>query len=178
MTVYFTADTHFGHEVIRRHCRRLFASADEMNEVMIERWNAAVGLRDDVWHLGDFAHGASETAAVILKRLRGRKHLVHGNHDRHGVRILPGWASSSPFVEIKADGTRISLMHYAMRTWPGSHHGALHFFGHSHGAMPGDRQSLDVGVDVWDFRPVALAEIRARLAGLSERRRRCNPATA
>jgi calcineurin-like phosphoesterase family protein len=54
--------------------------------------------------------------------------------------------------------------------WNASHHGALHFYGHSHGNLPGDSQSLDVGVDCWDFRPASLAEIRARLATLPTRR--------
>jgi calcineurin-like phosphoesterase family protein len=47
-----------------------------------------------------------------------------------------------------------------MRTWPGAHRGALHLYGHSHGTLPGNSQCCDVGVDVWDFRPVALPAIR------------------
>jgi hypothetical protein len=35
---------------------------------------------------------------------------------------------------------------------------------HSHGGLAGDSQSLDVGVDCWDFRPVTLREIKERLA--------------
>lgn len=34
--IYFTADTHFGHENFIRFCSRPFASAEEMDEVMIE----------------------------------------------------------------------------------------------------------------------------------------------
>jgi hypothetical protein len=50
-----------------------------------------------------------------------------------------------------------------------SHRGALHFYGHSRDNLPGDAQCLDVGVDCWDFRPVSLAEVRARLATLPAR---------
>jgi hypothetical protein len=52
------------------------------------------------------------------------------------------------------------LCHYALRTWNGSHRGALRLYGHSHGGLAGDSQSVDVGVDCWDFRPVTLDEIR------------------
>ena len=66
--------------------------------------------------------------------------------------------------------TRVVLLHYAMKVWPRSHRGALHFYGHSHGTLPGDSQSVDVGVDCWDFRPVRLDEIRRRLATLPPHR--------
>ncbi|KRP89238.1 hypothetical protein AOQ73_26835 [Bradyrhizobium pachyrhizi] len=33
--------------------------------------------------------------------------------------------------------------------------GAIHVYGHSHGKLPGNGASCDVGVDRWDFRPVA-----------------------
>jgi calcineurin-like phosphoesterase family protein len=43
------------------------------------------------------------------------------------------------------------------------HRGDLHFYGHSHGTLPGTAASTDVGVDCFDFRPVTLDEIRVRL---------------
>ncbi len=169
MAVFFSADSHFGHANIICHCKRPFLSVDEMDAALIANWNSLVQPSDDVWHLGDFAFGGPEVAAGYLKRLRGRKHLIWGNHDRPTVRELPGWASSQAMAEVKVDGTRIILCHYGMRVWNAAHHGALHFYGHSHGTLPGDRQCCDVGVDVWDFRPVRLAEIRERLGTLPER---------
>ena len=62
------------------------------------------------------------------------------------------------------DGTMVVLCHYAMLVWSRSHHGAIHLYGHSHGNLPGDSQSCDVGVDCWDFAPVSIEEIRVRLA--------------
>ena len=48
--------------------------------------------------------------------------------------------------------------------WPRMHRGDLHPYGHSHGSLPGTGASTDVGVDCFGFRPVALDEIRVRLA--------------
>ena len=65
---------------------------------------------------------------------------------------------------VVVDGVGIWLSHYAHRTWPRLHRGDLHLYGHSHGTLPGDSRSLDVGVDCWGYRPVTLAEIRERMA--------------
>ena len=171
MTTWFTADTHFGHANIIKYCNRPFADTAEMDGAMVANWNAVVQPDDDVWHLGDFAFRSMKAPQSYLERLTGRKHLIWGNHDSQQARSAPGWTSSQAMAEITVDGVRLVLLHYAMRVWPKSHYGSLHFYGHSHGNLPGDRQSCDVGVDCWDYRPVTLAEIRRRLATLPERGR-------
>jgi calcineurin-like phosphoesterase family protein len=170
MTVWFTSDSHFGHANIIKHTNRPFTSVASMDAHMIAQWNGVVRpTKDEVWHLGDFAFRSTENPGEYLSRLNGIKRLVHGNHDSDEVKKLPGWASSQPMAEIKVNGIRIVLLHYAMKVWNASHHGSLHFYGHSHGNLPGDRQSCDVGVDAWDFRPVRLEEIQERLLTLPER---------
>ena len=72
MTVYFTSDNHFGHAGARNLYRRPFASVEEMDRQMIDRWNSAVEPEDEVWHLGDFAVGQSpERVALLLRTLHG-----------------------------------------------------------------------------------------------------------
>jgi calcineurin-like phosphoesterase family protein len=166
---WFTSDTHFGHANIIRFCARPFESVGAIDAAMIANWNATVRPDDVIWHLGDFVVRSARSPDDYLRRLNGRKHLVHGNHDTEASRTSAGWASSQPFSEVSVEGFRLVLLHYGMRVWPGDRRGALHLYGHSHGNLPGDRQSLDVGVDVWGFRPVSLAEIRARMATLPER---------
>ena len=161
---WFTADLHLGHASIIGLCGRPFADVTYMDAAILDNWNARVQPGDDVYVVGDFCWSGPETTAHTLRKLRGRKHLVHGNHDRQAVRGLKCWASSSPLMEIQVEGQRIVLCHYALRTWRGVHRGALHMYGHSHGALAGiPGRSCDVGVDCWDFRPVSLDEIRERL---------------
>ena len=62
MALFFTSDTHFDHARIIELCNRPFSSVEEMNETMIERWNARVKPHDVVWHLCDFTLKGAETA--------------------------------------------------------------------------------------------------------------------
>ena len=168
--IWFTADTHFGHSNIIKFCRRPFGSVAEMDETMIERWNARVKPYDVVWHLGDFAfHKSREKLYEIFNRLNGDKCLITGNHDHTNTRMLP-WSTVRALTSIHLDDKQPLIMcHYALRVWDRSHHGSLHIFGHSHGTLGGNNQSLDVGVDCWNFQPVNIDEIRERLKTLPAR---------
>lgn len=164
---FFISDTHFGHANIIRMCNRPFAGLEEHDRLLVESWNAVVQPGDVVWHLGDFARGLDAKASRrVFEQLRGHKRLILGNHDfRGGTRSL-GWESVQHYAETSIDGTRICLFHYGMRVWPGMHHGSVMLYGHSHGRLPGNRQSMDIGVDVMGFSPVTWPQIRARLEEL------------
>ena len=166
MQTWFTSDTHFGHANIIRHCGRPFATGAATDMALIMAWNAVVQPGDTVWHLGDLAFRSAGPAGSYLARLHGRIHLVWGNHDDEGTRTEPAFASAQAMAEVTVKGQAVVLCHYAMRVWPGSHRGALHFYGHSHGTLPGDSRSCDVGVDVpaFRYRPVPRGEVRKHLA--------------
>ena len=163
----FTADLHLGHANIIRHCSRPFANVNEMDRTLIDNWNEVVQPSDTVWCLGDFAYDRADPRALrrIFSQLRGSKHLIAGNHDGKAVREL-GWSSVRDYAEISVDRTRVVLSHYSMRSWNAMRNGSVQLYGHSHGALPGTRQCLDVGVDAWGFRPVTWPEIVESLATL------------
>ncbi|ARO54135.1 metallophosphoesterase [Methylorubrum zatmanii] len=164
MTTFFTADTHFFHAGVLRMSDRPFADIAEHNELLVQSWNSVVGPRDEVWHLGDFGMGGTpEQYAALFKRLRGRKYLVRGNHDRTKTTRL-GWHEQHELVSRRIEGQRVILCHYPMRAWVGAWRGSIQLFGHTHGMLPDTSQSCDVGVDRWSYRPVTLGEIRERLA--------------
>jgi calcineurin-like phosphoesterase family protein len=170
MAIFFTSDTHFGHGGALGLYRRPFASVAAMNEAIVERWNDRVGPDDEVWHLGDFAIRQSlATVAELLARLHGNKHLVAGNNDPAAVTALDGWASVQPYAEIAVEGAALVLCHYPFRTWNGMGKGAINLHGHCHGRLKPQPRQIDVGVDVWDFRPVTLGHILDR-KGLTKSR--------
>jgi calcineurin-like phosphoesterase family protein len=162
MAVFFTSDTHFGHGGALGLYRRPFASVAAMSLAMVERWNQTVGPDDVVWHLGDFAIGQPPpVVAGLLARLSGDKHLIAGNNDPAATTGLDGWASVQPYAEIAVDGISLVLCHYPFRSWRGMNKGWVNLHGHSHGRLKPLPRQFDVGVDVWDFRPVTVAEILA-----------------
>lgn len=164
MTIFFTADHHFGHAGSINQNGRPFTNVMEMREVMIERWNEVVGMDDTVYHLGDFAWRAGEMEVEdIFNRLKGRKHLVTGNHDHASPQMRLDWESVSQINEVKIGGQQIVMCHYPLHEWRNARRGAIHLHGHVHGGSQGPVGSVDVGVDVWDFRPVSLSRILERL---------------
>ena len=84
--VFFAADTHFGDDRIIKYENRPFADADEMDRVLIEKWNSVVSDNDSVFLLGDFSSYALEKSGEICRRLNGRKFLVMGHHDTFNER--------------------------------------------------------------------------------------------
>jgi calcineurin-like phosphoesterase family protein len=163
MTVFFTSDTHFGHGGALGLYRRPFASVAAMNGVLVERWNATVGSEDEVWHLGDFAiRQPKAVVAELLGRLNGTKHLVTGNNDPPATTEVASWASVQPYAEMTLDGVFLVLCHYPFRRWRRMDKGSFDLHGHCHGRLAPQPRQVDVGVDVWDFRPVTLAQILAR----------------
>ncbi|MGH1334786.1 MAG: metallophosphoesterase family protein [Aureispira sp.] len=168
--IFFTSDHHFGHENIIKFCNRPFANVQEMNAVMIKRWNEKVKKRDTVYHLGDFGITYKENLQSILEQLHGKIYLIAGNHESAAIQNRKRFEWIKDYFELKikdpdcSNGVRrIMLFHYAMRTWRGAGRGNWHLYGHSHGTLPDleDKLCFDVGVDCHDFYPLSYEEIKS-----------------
>ncbi len=158
---FFTADTHFDHAGILRHCKRPFADVKEMNEVLMQRWNDMVKPGSTVYIIGDFAF---KNHAWFLHRLNGKKILIEGNHDKMSVEVKNLFREVHPFLRRRFNGKDVTLCHYSMNTWASSVHGAWHLYGHSHGRLKeGDSLSFDVGTDMWDYTPVPLELVEYKM---------------
>lgn len=92
--IWFISDTHFGHENIIYYAGRPFEGATEMDEELIDAWNARVRPDDLVYHLGDFAMDAKHGVA-IRRNLNGAIRLIVGNHDIVPVMLRPDCSSAS-----------------------------------------------------------------------------------
>lgn len=176
MAHFFTADTHFADDPVRRFFGRPFASVAQMDDAMIAR-AGVVGADDDLWIIGDFAACETESGRAAAQRafaaMPGRKHLVRGNHDPDWVVQTLPWASVHDLVEIEAGGRRFVLCHYPLVTWDGARAGAVQLFGHVHTRWRGAEGQVNVGVDQWDFMPVTpdQAELEALMLPPSRLRR-------
>ena len=84
--IYFTADQHFGHANIIKLCSRPFSDVQEMDEALIENWNRRVTNGDTIYIIGDLLFRNSVPTEEYLQRLKGKKHLILGNHDNTWIR--------------------------------------------------------------------------------------------
>lgn len=171
---FFTSDTHFGHKNIIKYCNRPFKDTKEMDEALIDNWNSKVKKGDYVFHLGDFSL-SNGNAGGYLNQLNGYIRFIRGNHDKDAEDLqrnvtragkLPPFLSFDDVRMVSIDGQQIWLSHYAHRVWPKSHRGVWHLYGHSHGTLPDDPNSLsfDCGVDCHNYAPLSFDEVKALMA--------------
>ena len=176
--LFFTADQHFGHENIIKFCNRPFRNTDEMTEELIKRHNNKVPKGARVYHVGDMFWRTitPKRAMEILHELNGQHYFIWGNHDETMEEIVARkyptnvtnliWAKDLALVNKEDNHPRITLCHYSMQVWPGSHRGDWHLFGHSHGQLKGIGKSFDVGVDTNNYEPWSIEEVIVKMSTL------------
>lgn len=122
---YYISDLHFFHGNLNTKMDfRGFGSAEEMNEYMLQKWNAKVRRNDEVIILGDLSWGKAEETNALLKRLNGRLYLIQGNHDRFlkdkdydSSRFV--WIK--PYEELHDNKRKIILCHYPIMCYNGQY---------------------------------------------------------
>lgn len=80
--IFFIADTHFFHAKIIQFCKRPYENVQQMNQDLINKWNAKIKSTDKVFMLGDFSLGGRYQTEEIAQQLNGNKTIILGNHDR------------------------------------------------------------------------------------------------
>lgn len=152
MRYWFTADTHYNHGNIIKYTNRPYKDVDEMNNVLIKNYNDLVADLDQVIFIGDFGFG---DPFPIIERLAGQKTFIRGNHD-YGKSLNPKIEN----ILIRYAGKEIYLTHEpedAMQMVD------INLVGHVHAKWKikrfGSTILINVGVDVWDYKPVSLSEI-------------------
>lgn len=165
---YLSSDLHFGHENIVPS-RPQFKNVDEMDECLIRNWNRKVNDQDEVYILGDLSFRTRKGIHQYLSRLKGKKHLIVGNHDGWWMKDVEDlsvyFESVSDIKIIRYEKKDIVLCHYPMLEWPGKSY-MIH--GHVHGnkdtatyryikaSLP---MLLNCCVDVNNFEPVTMEEL-------------------
>ncbi len=80
--LFFTSDWHIGHQNVLKFDSRPFQDLNDMHRVLINNYNASVGISDICYFLGDMGLTNSGTLKSVIKQLNGIKILVLGNHDK------------------------------------------------------------------------------------------------
>lgn len=193
-TLWFTADTHFGHGNIIRFCDRPFLSEDERfraredrrgnwkissesvarhDEALLASINDRVAEDDTLWILGDFCLGTFDEAKRYRDRIRCRQvHLVRGNHDSPSFDELFDCVMDQGMVKHRR--RKIWLNHYPMRSWDKAFHGSWHLYGHVHGRLQEEDAATprllvrDVGVDACEYAPISFEQLEEYMAPREE----------
>lgn len=161
--IFIISDTHFGHKNILTFKRtdgsplRDFKDCSEMDELMVQRWNETVKPCDKVYHLGDVT--MSRDSLDILGRLNGHKRLVRGNHDVqntgaylkyfdevYGSRVLDRMILTHIPIHPESLGRFVANVH-----------------GHIHASSGYGPKYFNASVEVIDYRPISLEDIKKRL---------------
>jgi calcineurin-like phosphoesterase family protein len=176
MQTFFTSDTHFDDEFAIEYFQRPFQSVDEMNLVMLEKWNSVIGEQDRVYHLGDFTLDDISHFTKWVSQLNGNIRILPGSHDHPWLKdfvpsdkvqvLAPLVSVEFPELMVTEKPQAIVLCHYSMQVWDRSNQGSWHLFGHSHGKLKGIGLSFDVGVDCTEFAPLSLEKVASKMKDL------------
>lgn len=184
MTIFFSSDSHFSHANIIKYCNRPYKDIDEMNNALVDNWNSVVSVDDTVYFLGDFSLNIQ--ALEFGPLLNGKKIFISGNHDRCWDHFKPKRRVSGQlyidagFTEVHTSGELyinlpilgdVLLSHLPAT---GDSHSdedryanlrptfnGLILCGHVHDEWKHKDNNVNVGVDVWNYKPVSIHEICA-----------------
>jgi len=156
MTTFYTSDQHFNHDNIIGYVNRPFRDIQHMNEELIRRYNEVVRDEDTVMFLGDIFFKDKAWAEAAMRRLRGHKKLVMGNHDRVSVTQLKRWGFEEVWKKQVHDtigDCACLLSHYPLE--PVVHYVQFVLHGHTHTRNKREGSKIHVGVDAWDYYPAS-----------------------
>ena len=165
----YTGDLHFGHRNCINFDHRPFKDIGDMDTTLIKLWNSRVDKDDDVWIVGDFCYRAGYQPNWYLRQLKGRKHLIIGNHDG----VLFNDKSAYRYFEtidtmkmITDKDKEIVLCHYPLADWNKKFHGSWHIYAHIHNNttdayqyMCQQERALNAGCMINNYTPASFNEL-------------------
>lgn len=172
--IWVVSDTHFNHANILNFTdsntdelvRPQFSSVQEMNEVIIQRWNEVVKPGDKVYHLGDVVMGNDQEGWMKRHwpRLMGKKRLIVGNHDNIKMLSSGGFFAKVELWRVFTE-FGIILSHIPLHSsnlYRGASQGRqmLNVHGHIHQNPSPDGPYRCVCVEQTDYRPVNIETLR------------------
>ena len=188
--IWVISDTHFNHANILKFTDSntgdlirgsRFATVREMDDYMIERWNATVKPGDKVYHLGDVFFGYNDADYAYFQRmwpkLHGQKRLIVGNHDdikymaRGGFfskiymwRMFPEFGLLMTHVPVHQSNLRIYVEEgdYTEGDAGVVQKQFLNVHGHIHQNPSPEGPYRNMSVEAIDYTPVNIEDLRIR----------------
>lgn len=181
--IWIISDTHFCHENILKFTDNdgnlirgdRFSSVDKMNECMMDNWNSVVKPGDIVYHLGDVVIGNHDWFTKNWPKLNGSKRLIVGNHDDIKFlssggffkkvqmwRMFPEFGLLFTHVPVHPSNIKIraKLGNYQEGDVGTEQLKFLNVHGHIHQNPSPDGPYKNVSVEVTDYTPVHIEELK------------------
>jgi len=171
---WFWADPHLDHEAIIGYCGRPFKTMKEMNNTLIANYRQRVQPEDTVYIVGDVSLRGPENIGfyrrMFQKTLPGKKHLILGNHDGlkpfayvdagiisvHTSLVITDW-DGNEYV-LNHDDAPSCIDRLPENPWnkeaPKPFYSRIWLCGHVHDLYKTCQNVINVGVDVWNYKPV------------------------
>lgn len=163
--IFFTSDTHFGHEWKVRKKQVPFKNVEEMNSELVRRWNNKVSPNDTVYHLGDFGD------YNYVKKLNGHIILICGNYEHDDFKDFKKFRKKllalgfedviekGVYLDESVLGRKVYLTHK-----PTDHDKTcLNLFGHVHSLKLVEKYGFNVCVTYHYFSPLAKEAVKRYL---------------
>jgi calcineurin-like phosphoesterase family protein len=168
--IFLTSDWHLG-ETRFNYLQRNVSTDEEHIELLMNNHNSVVGKTDLVYILGDVLYNRADVDKYLplLNEFNGRKVLVRGNHDRH----ISDNQFRPYFQDVIAEDSGINIdfcsiscfmTHYPTR----GKVDRFNLVGHVHGAWRVQLNSLNVGVDVHNMKPISVDDIGFHMVAISK----------
>ena len=173
--IYYISDLHLRDQKIFDKCKRPFDSLEEMESIIIEKWNRKVNDDDEVYVLGDICKDDDPSAIAVIRGLKGHKHFIIGNHDHlllDDIKKADVFESIGFIGVILDNGRKVCICHYPVMDWMEFNRQGMFVYGHVHNKTQknGDayreikeyylnKPAYNCGVDINDFEPKTLDEL-------------------
>lgn len=169
--IYFSSDLHFNHNKDFLYSPRNFDSVESMNMTIVNNWNSIVKDEDEVYILGDLMLGDNEAGMSFLRLLKGKLHIIIGNHDTEPrielYKTLENVVEVCYATQLKYKKAYFFLCHYPVMTanfddqksW--AKH-LINLFGHTHQKEKfynNNPYMYNVGLDAHNNFPVSIEQV-------------------
>lgn len=149
---------------------RGFNSTFENSQTIVAHYNEVVSNEDDVYCLGDCMLNDNDYGLEMIKSLKGKIHIIRGNHDNDTrielYKTLPNVVEVCEAKTIKVGKQHYFLCHYPTFTANYDdkpyHNHMINLFGHTHqqsNFFNDNPFMYHVGVDSHNCYPVSIEQI-------------------
>ena len=170
--VYFSADFHGFHKNISRgisqwsdksRCRD-FDDEVQMTNHLVNTVNAIVPTNATLIFVGDWSFNGQDKITQLRDMINCRNIImIVGNHDKHIINssvLQKLFTAVLQYNEFRYHKKLFCQFHYPITSWNEIGKGSYMIHGHCHGSLQGQRgRVLDIGVDVWDYKPLHIDQV-------------------